>query len=292
MYEPLKRSRLRSAGSFGLALPLLIVLLSLVGYVVTSETIRRDRNSDAARRVEVDTVGAQIILGRARAYVVGLGNILAGEPGPGPQRFVQMAGGTAGGGGLLDAMWGERVSGSARGKYEARIGAPITRRTPAGSFEPAPPAASYLAATFTTNGSPELPPGVDVSRGPALPPAIRDRSSASAVSASELGSLGGRPGFYLLEAGSFGHGPNSRGYLVVFVPQGWLTASIGGDPRRLAVGLDGRQLEGFDSPPACSVSFGTLGRRWRIDVATAPLTGFQTLLPSPSSPTPIAAALL
>ncbi len=268
------------------------MLLSLVGYVVTSETIRRDRDSDASRRVEVDTVGAQVILGRARAYVVGLGNILAGEPVPGQQRFVQLAGGTAGGVGLLDAMWVERIPGFARSTYEARVGAPITRLTPAGSFKPAPPAASYLAATFTTNGSPELPPGVDVSRWPALATAIRDRSSASAVSASELGSLGGRPGFYLLKAGSFGHGPNSRGYLVVFVPQGWLTASTGGDPRRLAVSLDGRHLEGFDSSPARSASFGTLGRRWRIDVATAPLTGFQTLLPWLAIAWPIAAALI
>src|SRR3954466_4715231 len=290
--EPLKHSRLRSAGSFGFALPLLIVLLSLAGYVVTSETIHRDRDSDAARRVEVDTVGAQIILGRARAYVVGLGNILAGERVPGQQRFVQLAGGTAGGVGLLDAMWVERIPGSARSTYEARVGAPITRLTPAGSFEPAPPAASYLAATFTTNGSPELPPGVAVPRWPALATAIRDRSSASAVSASELGSLGGRPGFYLLEAGSFGHGPNSRGYLVVFVPQGWVTASTGGDPRRLAVSLDGRHLEGFDSSPARSASFGTLGRRWRIDVATAPLTGLQTLLPWLAIAWPIAAALI
>ncbi len=288
----MKHSRLRSAGSFGLALPLLIVLLSLVGYVVTSETIRRDRDSDAARRVEVDTVGVQVILGRARAYVVGLGNILAGEPVPGQQRFVQLAGGTAGGVGLLDAMWVERVPGSARSAYEARIGAPITRLTPAGSFEPAPPAASYLAATFTTNGSPELPQGVDVSRWPALAAAIRGRSSGSADSASELGSLGGRPGFYLLEAGRFGHGPSSRGYLVVFVPQGWLTASVGGEPLRLAISLDGRHLEGFDSPPARSASFGELGRRWRIDVATAPLTGLQTLLPWLAIAWPIAAALI
>ena len=36
MYRALKHSRLRSVGSFGLALPLLIVLLSVVGYVVTS----------------------------------------------------------------------------------------------------------------------------------------------------------------------------------------------------------------------------------------------------------------
>src|ERR1700742_2640281 len=143
--EPLRHSRLRSAGSFGLALPLLTVLLSLVGYVVTSETIHRDRDSDAARRIEVDTVGAQVILGRARAYVVGLGNILAGEPIPKQQRFVQLAGGTAGGAGLLDAMWVERIPGFARRTYEARVGAPITRLTPAGSFEPAPAAASYLA---------------------------------------------------------------------------------------------------------------------------------------------------
>ena len=74
-----------------------------MGYIVTSETIRSDRDSDAARRVEVDTVGAQVILGRAQAYVVGLGKILAGEPVPGQQRFVQLAGGTAGGVGLLDA---------------------------------------------------------------------------------------------------------------------------------------------------------------------------------------------
>src|SRR6266404_7607108 len=62
--KPLKAFWLRSAGSFGLALPLLIVLLSTVGYVVTSETIRSDRDSDLARRVEVDTVGAEVILGR------------------------------------------------------------------------------------------------------------------------------------------------------------------------------------------------------------------------------------
>jgi PAS domain S-box-containing protein len=273
-------------------LPLLVVLLSTVGYLVTSETIRRDRDSDAARRVETDTVGAQVTLGRARAYVVGLGKILAGEPVPGQQRFVQLAGGTAGGVGLLDAMWVERVPSSARSTYEARVGAPITRLTPAGSFEAVPPAESYLPATFTTNGSPELPPGVDVARWPGLGTAIRARSSASAVGASQLGSLGGRPGFYFLEAGGFGHGPNSRGYLVVFVPQGWLTGSIGGDPRLLAVSLDGRHLEGFDSPSARSASFGTLGRRWRIDVATARVTGLQTLLPWLAIAWPIAAALI
>jgi PAS domain S-box-containing protein len=279
-------------GSFGLALPLLIVLLSGVGYVVTSETIRSDRDADVARRMEVDTVGAEVILGRARAYVMGLGRILAGEPVPSQRRFVQLAGGTAGGVGLLDAMWVERVPGSARGRYEARIGAPITAPTPAGSFAPVPPAASYLAATFTTNGSPELPPGMDVSRLPALAAGLARSSSASTVGASELGALESQPGFYLLEAGSFGHGPDSRGYLVVFVPQGWLTSSIGGDPERLAISLDGRHLEGFDSAPAGSSAFNTLGRRWRIGVARAPLTGLQTLLPWLAVAWPIAAALI
>ena len=140
----MKHSRLRSAGSFGLALPLLIVVLSLVGYVVTSETIRRDRDSDAARRVEIDTVGAQVILGRARAYVVGLGNILAGERVPGQQRFVQLAGGTAGGVGLLDAMWVERnprlraqhVRGARRRSHHAADAGRELRACPTGSVVP------------------------------------------------------------------------------------------------------------------------------------------------------------
>jgi PAS domain S-box-containing protein len=279
-------------GSFGPALPLLIVLLSGVGYVVTSETIRSDRDSDAQRRVEVDTVGAQVILGRAEAYVMGLGKILAGEPVPTQQRFVQLAGGTAGGVGLLDAMWVERVPGFARSSYEARIGAQITRLTPAGSFAPVPAEPSYLAATFTTNGSPELPPGMEVSQLPALAAALPRRSPVAAVTASELGSLGGQPGFYLLAAGSFGHGPDSRGYLVVFVPHGWLTSSVRGDPRLLAISLDGRHLEGFRSSPARSSTFRALARRWRIGVATAPLTGLQTLLPWLAIAWPIAAALI
>jgi PAS domain S-box-containing protein len=290
--EPLTRSWLRAAGSFGLPLPLLIVLLSGAGYVVTSETTRSDRDADVARRVEVDSVGAEVILGRARAYVMGLGRILAGEPVPSERRFVQLAGGTAGGVGLLDAMWVERVPGFARGRYEARIGAAITAPTPAGNFAPVPPAASYLAATFTTNGSPELPPGMDVLRLPAVAAALPRSSPAYIASASELGALDSQPGFYLVEAGSFGHGPDSRGYLVVFVPRGWLTSSIGGDPQRLAISLDGRHLEGFDSTPSARSGFNTLGRRWRIGVARAPLTGLQTLLPWLAVAWPIAAALI
>ena len=279
-------------GSVGLGLPLLIVLLSGAGYAVTSATIRSDRNSDAARRIEVDTAAAQVALGRAQAYAIGLGKILADEPVPGQQRFVQLAGGTAGGVGLLEAMWVERVPGSARSRYEAQTGNPITRPTPAGSFAPAPRAPSYLPATFTTGGSPELPPGADVSGWPGLAAAIHRGPSASSVTASGLGSLGGQRGFFLVQAGSFGHGPDSRGYLVVFVPQGWLTSTIGGDPRLLAVSLAGRHLEGFESRPARSSTFQILGRRWRIGVANAPPTGLQSLLPWLAVAWPIAVALI
>jgi PAS domain S-box-containing protein len=286
------RSWLRAVGSIGLALPVLIVLLSGLGYALTSETIRSDRNSDVTRRVQADSDGAQVILGRARAYVTGLGSILAGEPRPTERRFVEIAGGTAGGVGLLDALWVERVPGTERSRYEARIGAPITRATPTGGFALVPPAASYLAATFTTNGSPELPPGTDVSRLPALPAALRRGSSASAVTASALGSLQGQQGFYLSKAGTFGRGPDSRGYLVVFVPQGWLTSSIGGDPRLLAIRLDGRRLEGAAATPAASATFATLGRRWRVGVLRAPSTGLQSLLPWLAVAWPIGAALI
>jgi PAS domain S-box-containing protein len=286
------RSWLRAAGSFGLALPLLIVLLSGLGYALTRGTIDHDRDADVARHVEEDTAGAQVVLGRAQAYVTGLGTILAGEPAPSQRRFVQLAGGTAGGVGLLNALWVESVPGAERGRYEARVGVPITRLTPAGSYAPVPPAASYLAATFTTTGSPELPPGTEVSQLPALAPALPSGSPVSAVGASGLGAFETQPGFYLVRAGTFGHGPDSRGYLVVFVPQGWLTSSIGAEPRLLAIDLDGGHLEGSSSTPAASSSFATLGRRWRIGVERAPLTGLQTMLPWLAIAWPIAAALI
>src|SRR5258706_2991362 len=95
--SPLRHSWLRSAGFFRLALPALIVLLGTVGYVLTSETISSDRDGAAARRVQVESIRTQGLLERARAYVAGLGNVMAGEPAPRPERFAQPVAGTTGG---------------------------------------------------------------------------------------------------------------------------------------------------------------------------------------------------
>jgi PAS domain S-box-containing protein len=114
-----------------------------------------------------------------------------------------------------------------------------------------------------------------------------------ALAASDAGSLGGQPGFYLLTSGEFGHGRDSRGYLAVFVPQGWLTVSLQDDPRRMAVSLDGRPLEGrLDVAPAASATFGALAHSWRIDMAQEPPSGLQSLLPWLALAWPIAIALV
>jgi PAS domain S-box-containing protein len=247
---------------FRLALPALIVVLSVVGYLVANATVRGDRDAAAERRSQLESVRTQSLLARARAYVASLGTVLASEPVTGQRRFAQLVAGTAGSVGLIDALWVQRVAGAER-------------------------------ATFTSRTRQELRPGVDVSAWPALGNALGDRASAFALSASSLGSLSGQPGFYLLQAGRFARGPDSRGTLVVFVPRGWLTLSLEDDPRQMAISLDGRRLEGsLDATPVASASFESLGRHWRIDVGRQPASGLQSLLPWLALAWPPVASLL
>jgi PAS domain S-box-containing protein len=289
----LQNLRRRSAGSFRLALPTLIVGLSVAGFVVTSATIGRDREAAAKQRAELESVRTQGALGRLRAYVDGLASVLATEPAADQRRFARLAVGTAGSVGLGDAAWVRPVAGSTRAAFERRLGATITRRTPSGAIEPAPPRARYVVVTFATSNRPGLRRGLDVSGSGALGTAIRDPAAAFAVTASRLGSLGDQPGFYVLEAGRFGRGPDSRGTLVVFVPRGWLTVSLDDDPRRVAIRLDGRRLDGeLESPAAAGATFEALGRRWNIDVGREPASGLQSLLPWLALAWPSTAALL
>ena len=96
MDRVLRHSWFRSSGSLRIALPVLILLLGVGGYVLTSRTISSDRDAAAARRAQVESVQTQGVLGRARAYVAGLGNVLAGEPRRGAGA-VREAGGWYGG---------------------------------------------------------------------------------------------------------------------------------------------------------------------------------------------------
>src|SRR5207302_5714172 len=133
---------------------------------------------------------------------------------------------TAGSVGLVDTMWVQRTS------------------------------TSKLVATFTSRLLPDLRPGTDVSDSPVLAGAVGPGASLAAVTASDVGSLGSRPGLYLLEAATFGDGPEGRGILVAFVPRGLLTVELGLDPKRVAISVNGRRLEGgLDSAPAAGVSF-------------------------------------
>jgi PAS domain S-box-containing protein len=257
----LRYAWLRSAGSVRIALLALIALLSVGGFIVTSETISHDRRAAAARRAEIESVRTRALLDRARAYTVGLGNVLADEPVANGQRFADVAGSTAGGAGLVDALW-IRTAGAS------------------------------LIATYTTRTRPALRPGVDVTNWPALSTAVRDQATQFAVSASNPGSLGGDSGFYLLESARFARGPGSSGHLAVFVPRGWLTLSED-DPRQVALFLDGRQIGGeLHHGFTANSSFDALAQHWRIEATPAPASGLQSLLPWLALSWPIAVALL
>ena len=285
-----RSSWLRSARSRGALLLALLVLLGVGGYLLTSTTIRGDRDDAAVRRARVEAVHAQEVLGRARAYVDGLAEVLAQEPEPGQARFARWAGATSASVGLNDVVWVEQVPGTERRRYERLRGLPITRVTAAGRIVPAPPASYYLPATYTSANRPELRPGVDVSRFPALAAAIRDRARIFAVGASRPGALGREPGFFLLEAATFARGRGSRGYLVAFVPRGWFSTTLGDDPRRFAISEDGRRIEGELDSIQASAGFETLGRDWRIDTSREPLSHLQSMLPWLALAWPFAAA--
>jgi GAF domain-containing protein/PAS domain-containing protein len=290
MDRSLRSFRLRSASSRGALLLALMVFLGVGGYVLTSTTIRADRDEAAERQARVEAVHAQEVLGRARAYVDGLADVLAQQREPGQGGFARWAGATSASVGLNDVFWVEQVAGTERRQYERLRGVPITRVTAAGRVVRAQPASSYLPARYTSANRPELRPGVDVSSFLALGTAVRDRARIFAVGASMPGALGRDPGFFLLEAAAFDHGRGSRGYLVAFVPRGWFSTTLGDDPGRFAISEDGRRIEGELASVQATASFEMLGRQWRIDTGREPLSGLQSMLPWLALAWPFAAA--
>jgi PAS domain S-box-containing protein len=289
MHGVWRQSWLRSAGSPGVALAVFIVLLGVGGYVLTSTTIRHDRDGAAERRAEVEAVHAQEVLARARAYVAGLADVLAEQPRPPQAQFARLARAASAGVGLEDVLWVERVPASGRRRYERRRGITITRLTADGRLVPAPRAGSYLPAALTSGTRPELKPGVDATSFPPLPEAIGDQARIFAVGASPPGSLGTDAGFYLLQAAPLARGADS-GYLVAFVPRGWFSTTLGGDPREIAISQDGRRIEGQLGSVRGTARFALLGRDWRIDVGRDPPSGLQSLLPWLALAWPFAAA--
>jgi len=280
--------RFRSGVPGGIAVALLVVALSLVGFFVTKHAVDADRRGTARRQAETDAQQISGLLERAGTYAVGLGNALAGERVPNGRRFAALVGSTTTTVGLADAMWVERVSAPGRRAYERRIGAPITQ-LPGG--EVAGPAAIYLPATFVVG----LPfrPGADMSGLPALAAALENPASVFAGTATAEQRVAGQPGFFLVQEAQFGHGPGSQGFLALFVPAGWLSVSLNQPLGRAAISLEGSRLAGtLGTKAAASESFEALTRQWRVDVAEEPETALQAMLPRLALAWPLATALL
>ncbi|MEA2293648.1 MAG: hypothetical protein QOE86_1287 [Solirubrobacteraceae bacterium] len=278
----------RFTGSARIAVPLLVVLLSVAGFLVTTGAVGEERANAARRRADVQALEVQGQLERARAFVIGLGNALSGERAPNGRRFAALEGSAATTVGLTAALWVEPVPPAARRAYERRIGAPIT--PPPGQRVARPPA-MYLPATFATGVA--LPPGADMARVPALAATLQDPTSVFAGTATPVASLAGQRGFFVVQGAQYGHGPGSQGFIVVFVPADWLSVSLNLDPHRTAISLGGRRLNGaLAAAPAASRSFEALTRRWRVDVALEPRTALQATLPWLAVAWPPATALL
>ena len=208
---------LRSAASPGVAVSLLVVLLSVAGFVVTRHLVEADRAAAARQRAANDAQQIQGLLGRAATFIDGIASALAGAPAPDQTHFESLLASETGTYLLADAMWVERVRTGERRRYEARIHGPI-RSLPGTRREG--PAHTYFPATFVTGL--RLRPGTDVSALSALASALRNSDSAL-PGATDAEVVARQRGFFLVETAQFGQGPGSSGFLVVFVPADWLT---------------------------------------------------------------------
>jgi PAS domain S-box-containing protein len=105
--------------------------------------------------------------------------------------------------------------------------------------------------------------------------------------------VAGQSGFFLVQGGQFGQGAGSSGFLVVFVPAGWLDSSLGADTSQIAISQDGRRLAGtFGATPAASTTFDALNQAWQVGVAPVPPTAVQQALPPLAFSWPLATALV
>jgi PAS domain-containing protein len=279
---------LHTVASAGVAVLLFVLLLSVVGFVVTTRLEKADRSAAAHRSAENDAAQVRGLLQQALTFSTGLASALEGEPVRNVGRFKALEGSAATAVGLTQAMWVEPVTSSGRSAYERRIGAPITRLP---GTRPAGAAATYLPATFMTG----LPfrPGVDVSGLPALAATLRNPLAVFAGTATPAGTVAGQRGFFMVQGARFGQGEGSSGFLVVFVPAGWLNSSLGRDSNQIAISQDGRRLAGtFDATPAAGTTFDALTQAWRVDVAPVPLTAVQQALPALAFSWPLATALV
>src|SRR5690348_16416407 len=111
----------------GVAVPLIVLLLSVAGFVITTRLVDADRSAAAHRSAESSAAQVRGLLQQAQTFSTGLASALEGEPVRTAGRFKALAGSAATAVGLTQAMWVEPVTGHGRSAYERRIGAPITR---------------------------------------------------------------------------------------------------------------------------------------------------------------------
>ena len=282
------RRWLHTVATAGVAVSLFVLLLSVVGFVVTTRLVDDDRSAAAHQSADSDAEQVLGLLQQAASFSNGLAIVLKGEPVRNAGRFAALEGSAATTVGLTQAMWVEQVTSSGRRAYERRIGAPIM---PLPGTRPAATVATYLPATFVAG----LPfrPGVDVSGLPALAATLRNPLSIFAGTATPAETVAGQRGFFVVQGARFGQGEGSNGFLVVFVPAGWLNSSVGSNANQIAISQDGHRLAGtLDAAPAAGVTFDALTQAWRVDVAPVPATAVQKALPALAFSWPLTTALV
>ncbi|MDX6647407.1 MAG: hypothetical protein QOK40_3134, partial [Miltoncostaeaceae bacterium] len=277
-------SRGRLVGLRQIALVVLVLALTIVGFVGARVLGERDVQRDSAHRAEIAATALQSDLRHAAGLLEGLRRFMVANVAVTTKQFADLGPNVLSADDLGAAAWVQRVPASSRAEYERRVGHRIVAATPSGALAPAGRRPWYLPATLVTGYPPVTVPGVDLAGEPGVAAAVARQQTLFRATSTPLARMPEGPvGLFLVESAQrFTRGGLEPGFLVLFVPDSWLLAAAaqpGGPNARLQLMIGGTSAGDLGGGATARSAFTALGQRFQVLVPRGSVDGAAALSP-------------
>jgi PAS domain S-box-containing protein len=246
----------------------LVLALTVGGFVGARALGRQEVQRDSEKQAEVAATQVRGSLKQAGDLVEGLRRLLVGNVGSRvtSSQFTNL-GAMLRPVDLYAAAWIEEVPASERPAYERRTQHRII-------VAPGRAPAVLLPATLVTGSTPVTVPGIDLSGETGLLAQLSTLQTLYSITSTQRGANG----LILLESAQRVEGGRIQpGYVVLFVPRGWLAeqaARAGG-----AIRIGRASFGDLDGARTTTAGFDMFGRHVDVLVPRVPLTGAAVALP-------------
>jgi PAS domain S-box-containing protein len=245
-----------------------VLALTVGGFVGARDLGRREAQRDSEKQAAVAATQVRGSLKQAGDLVEGLRRLLVGNAGARvtSSQFTNL-GAMLRPVDLSAAAWIEEVPASERAAYARRTQHRII-------VAPGRAPAVLLPATLVTGSTPVTVPGIDLSGEPGLLAHVSSLQTLYSITSTQRGANG----LILLESAQRVEGGRIRpGYVVLFVPRGWLAgqaARAGG-----AIRIGRASFGDLDGARTTTAGFDMFGRHVEVLVPRVPLAGAAVALP-------------